>query len=524
MNSEIRQISAFRGADGNFSAEAYKAALAGQGLSDAMVRDDLASGLLAQQIFGPAGIGVRYPKAATTRYAQLFKESRSGSIAIIPAGAFVPKGDPSDQALTSYYQSNRARFTRPERRVVRYAIFGADAVEGRVAPTDAEIQARYRRDADQYRARERRDFTQLVVPTKQAADAIAKSVADGRSLAVAASQAGLRTSNLVGVDKDRIAADASQAVADAYFAAPQGELTQPARSALGWQIARVDKVEKLPGQSLAAATPAIREALLTEKRTSALSDLAARAEEELDGGATLAEVAADIGVKPTTTAAITSDGQGYAGGADAPDDLKPVLATAFQMEEASPQVAQIPGENRFVVFEAARITPSAVAPLQDIRDDVTNAWRLAEGSKRAKAAADRVIAKLGKGTSLGNALSAEKVTLPRPQTVSMSRQELLQQQQRTPPPLALLFSMAQGTSKRLEMPGNQGWFVVDLDKVTLGNLQENDPVVSQIAPELQNAFNQELTEQAVAAMRNAVGVARNPNALPAVRKQLTGEN
>lgn len=106
----------------------------------------------------------------------------------------------------------------------------------------------------------------------------------------------------------------------------------------------------------------------------------------------------------------------------------------------------------------------------------------------------------------------------------MTRQEVLEQGGRTPPSLALFFSMAKGTSKRLEMPGEAGWYVVDLDDVKIGDLVENDPIASQMSRELAGMFGQELTEQAVAAMREAVGVARNPGALEAVRKQLTGEN
>ena len=45
INSEIRQIGAFRGPDGNFSADAYNQALAAQGLSGAVVRQGIGSGL-----------------------------------------------------------------------------------------------------------------------------------------------------------------------------------------------------------------------------------------------------------------------------------------------------------------------------------------------------------------------------------------------------------------------------------------------------------------------------------------------
>jgi peptidyl-prolyl cis-trans isomerase D len=119
INSEIQAIGAFRGADGNFSAEVYKNALAAQGLTDSLVREDLRQGLLAQLMLEPPALVIGYPAAIANRYALLFKERRIGSIGFLPAAAFAPEGAPTQAALERFYQAQRARFIRPERRVIR---------------------------------------------------------------------------------------------------------------------------------------------------------------------------------------------------------------------------------------------------------------------------------------------------------------------------------------------------------------------------------------------------------------------
>ena len=521
VNSEIRSIGAFRGPDGNFSAEVYKNALAAQSLNDELVRNDLGQGLLAQLMLEPVAMGVRFPAAAAERYALLFKERRIGSIGFVPASAYAPAGEPDQAALERYYQGARARFIRPERRVIRYAEFGSAAVEGRIAPTPAQIAARYKRDAAQYAARETRSFTQLIVPTQQAAQAIAQRVAGGSTLEAAAQAAGLRTATLAGLDRAALTSQTSQPVATAYFGAAQGALTAPARSALGWHVARVDAVTRSAGQSLAQATPAITAALTEENRARALADLGAEIEQQLDEGATLPEVAQTLRLTPQTTAPLLATGQGYDGGAPAPEVLAPALATAFQMDESTPQVAQVAAD-RFLVFEVAAITESAAAPLAEIRDDVEAAWRQAEGSKAARAAADRVLAKVNAGTPLAAALAAERGGLPAPDAVNLSREELAERRERVSPPLALMFSMAQGSAKRLEAPGDGGWYVVDLDRIELGKLAPGDPLALQARRELAQAFAGELTQQAVAAIRREVGVEVNRTAVDAVRRQLTG--
>ena len=524
INSEIRKIGAFRGPDGNFSANVYKAALAQQGLSDAQVREDLGNGMLAQLLLEPATIGVSFPQVAADRYAVLFKQRRIGTIGFIPSAAFAPAGEPDQATLDRYYQTARARFIRPERRMIRYAVFGPEAVAGRIAPTPAQVEARYKRDADKYAAREERSFTQLILPTQAAAQAIAQRVAGGTSLDAAAQSAGLKTSTLASIDKAALAAQSSQAVAAAYFAGAQGTLTAPTRSPLGWQIARIDSVRKEPSQSLAEAAPAITEALTTENRANALADLSADIEQQLDGGTTLTEVAQTLKLTPQTTGPLIATGMGYDGSAPAPEMLTPILATAFQMDESTPQVAQVPKSDQFLIYEVTRITPSAVAPLAEIKPDVVAGWRQAEGARAAKAAADRVLARVAKGSTLAAAQNLEKVSLPAPEAISLTREELANRKERVAPPLALMFSMAQGTAKKLEAPRDTGWYVIDLDRVELGTLVPNDPVAAQARSELSNAFSTELTLQAILAFRKAVGVETNRTAVDAVRKQLTGGN
>ena len=524
INSEIRKIGAFRGPDGNFSADVYKAALAQQGLSDAQVREDLGNGLLAQLLLQPATIGVNFPQTAADRYAALFKQRRIGSIGFLPAAAFAPAGEPDQATLNRYYQEARARFIRPERRVIRYAVFGPDAVEGRIAPTPAQIEARYKRDAAKYAAREERSFTQLIVPTQAAAQAIAQRVAGGVSLDAAARAAGLKTSTLANIDRNALAAQSSPGVAAAYFAGAQGSLTLPTRSSLGWQIAHIDGVRNEPGETLAQATPAITAALTTENRASALADLSADLEQQLDGGTTLTQIAQTLKLSPQTAGPLVATGMGYDGGAPVPTVLSPALATAFQMDESSPQVAQVPESDQFLVYEVTRITPSAVAPLAEIKPDVVAGWRQAEGARAAKAAADRVLARVAKGSTVAAAQDLENATLPAPEAISLTREELANRKERIAPSLALMFSMAQGTAKSLEAPRDAGWYVIDLNRVELGTLTPGDPLAAQARGELSDAFSTELTLQAIQAFRKAVGVETNRTAVESVRKQLTGGN
>ena len=525
LNSEILDIAAFRGPDGNFSDEVYRAAIGQQGLTDAQVREDLGSGLLAQQLLVPSAFGAKMPDKMVSQYAGLLKERRKGTIGIVPSALYEPAAGPTKAQLEAFYQKNRADYIRPDRRVLRYATFTTEAVAKTAEPTDKEIAARYQANREIFSAKEARRLSQLIVPTQAAANAIRSKVQGGGSLEQAAREAGFSLSSVGPVERSAYTSQSSAAVAKAAFEATQGSIAAPARSGLGWHVVRVDSVERTPGKTLEQARPQIVEALRVEKRRQAVADLSASIEEQLDDGVSLTDVAKDVGAQLATTRPLTADGRVYGtAGETAPQELGPILQTAFQMEEGEPQIAElVPGE-MFIIFEASDITPSAAAPLREINEQVAADWRRAEGLKGAQKAAERILAAVAKGASLPAAMRAENARLTDLDQIDLSREQLAQTGQRVPPPLALMFSMAQGTSKKLEAPNNAGWFLVELDRIETGSIPKEDPVFAQAKRELGQTLGQEYAAQLRTALRSEIGVERNQTAIDAVRKQLTGEN
>jgi len=197
----------------------------------------------------------------------------------------------------------------------------------------------------------------------------------------------------------------------------------------------------------------------------------------------------------------------------------------FQVQrDLVPQVAEVVSGKTFIVFDVGKIAPSAAAPIAEIRPQVAADYLIDKGNVAAKAAAEKVLAALRKGGDLAAALgSLGTAGLPPPQKLDISRQEIAQQGRGTPPPLALLFSMAQGTTKLLAAPNGQGWYVVSLAKIVPGSDAEIAPVVAQATRELSGVTGREYAEALRVAMREEVGVKRNQTGIDAVRRQLAGE-
>ena len=489
-------------------------------------RSSVAERLVARQLLAPAELGATLPREMAQRYAGLLAERRTGSILILPSLSFAPQNPPSNAELAAFYKAHTSNFIRPERRVLRFASFGEDAVKNVPAPTDAEIAQRYAANKAQYAALEQRTISQVVVPTEAAAKALAAEVQGGKSLEAAAAEKGLAASKLGPLGQNDLAAQTSPAAAQAAFTTPAGKLAAPAKGAIGWYVIRVEAIDQRPGRSLDQAKAEISAALAVEKRRAAVTDFLAKIEEQFENGANLPEVAKSLGLQIQTTPPITADGLVYAQpNTPVPPVLKPVLKTAFTMDEGQPQVAEAEPGKTFVIYDVSDIAVSAPAPFNQIVGDVKVVYALEKGSQAAKAEAIQIQAALRKGEKLDAIYARIGKKLPAIQKVGMTRPDLSRMQQagrQVPPPIRLLFAMATGTAKVQEAPQQRGWFVVVLDGIEPGKVDANDPAIAAAQRELGKIAGTEYSDALRKAIRNSVSVKRNEAAIKAVGEEFSG--
>ena len=313
----------------------------------------------------------------------------------------------------------------------------------------------------------------------------------------------------------------------AAFAAAPGTFAAPARSSLGWHVMRIDKVETRPERTIEQVRGEIAAQIAKEKKRVALTELLTKIEDQLDDGSSLPDAAGELGTKVEKTPPILADGQVYLkAGEKAPEVLGRVLETAFTMDLEEPQLAEVEPGKTFVIFDVTEIEQSAPAPLKEIRDDVTAAYMMDKGFAAARKAAETVRSEVRKGKSLQEAVAGLKKALPPPRQIDMNREELariqMQNRQKAPPPLALLFSMAEGTVKMLAAPQDTGWYVVSLEDIEPGKVADDDPILQSAQRELGGVIGNEYISSLRRAIRAEVGVKRNQSAIDAVAAQLGG--
>jgi peptidyl-prolyl cis-trans isomerase D len=524
IDREIVSIPAFQGLTGRFDEATFRRALQTASLTEDMLRKEIAGSMIQRQLLLPVGAMARAPESMALQYASLLLEQRRGMIGAVPAEAVGPGKDPTDQNITAYYRENQNRYIIPERRVLRYAVFGRDQIGDAVRPTEQEIVAFYQQSQERYAGEETRTLSQIVLPDEAAARAFAQRVQGGQSFEQAAQAAGFSREDIaVGRQTRQQFANLSSAgVAEAAWRTQQGGVTSPVRSPLGWHVVRVEAVTSAASRPLAAVRVEIAQEIEKRKTEEALSDLVARIEDSLTVGNSFEEVARANGLRIQQTPPITAAGRApNDANWQPPQELQPMLRTAFDMElDEDPVVETVQPGERFAILDVANVTPPAAPPLAEIRDRVRADLIARWSQDRARRIAAEIVGRVNKGVSMADAFRAAGVTLPAPQSVNARRMDISQGGEQVPPPLRMLFSLPEGRANIQEAPNGAGWFVVHLQEATPGDASQQPQLIQTTRAQFSQGMGEEYAEQFARAVQSRQKIRRNEQAIQRAKQQL----
>jgi peptidyl-prolyl cis-trans isomerase D len=519
IGAEIAKIPAFHGVTGQFDQNVMNNVLAQQRISFASLHDDIRDDLIRRQLLTPIMASTRAPESLQRAYAQLVIDQRQGEIGLVPAKPDGPA--PTDQEVGDFYKTHIARYSLPERRVLRYAVIGPETITP--APvTDAEVSAQYKADAAKYAASQTRTIQRVVLPDQNAANAFAAKLAKGTPFALAATEAGLSPNDIAvgAVTHDAFAGTDGKAIADAAFALPKPGNTAPIKSALGWAIAHVEAINNVPARSLAQASPEIRAALAKKKADDALAAARDQIEDAVGDGAAFNEIVAKHKLQVVTTPPLLPNGS-------APSDpnfkadanVTALLKAAADATPDDDPTVETLDPTHSALLSVASVVPAAPVPLDQIKPRVALDLQMQRAAQKAKGIAQALLAKVKSGQPLAAAFTAAGLEAPKP--IALNQLELSRAGQNVPAPIRVLFRLAPGKADLVQGP-NGSWFLVKLDQITPGNAQLLPMVVNATRSELQRSLGDEYAQQFASAARNEVKVKRNPQALSALDQQLRG--
>jgi peptidyl-prolyl cis-trans isomerase D len=487
------------------------------------IRREVAEQLLQRQLLQPIVSGFRMPTGVARVYATVPFEQRSGMIGTVPAAGIARGLNPTAAEVAQYYQRYRAYFTMPERRVIKYAVIGADQVTP--APVaEGEIRAVYA-NTPRYQQNQTRNLQSITFSGAQAqqqAAAFAQRVRGGTAFVAAAQGAGFQESDVTFANQSQaqFAGVTSADVAAQAFQAPQGGLIGPIRSPLGVHVVRVETVTTSAGRPLESVRADIVRELERRKRAVAVTALATQVEQLLDEGKSFEDAAREAHLTIVTTPPLTAQGLDANGQpATVSADLRTLLPAAFEMDADSPDpvVAVIQENARFALLGVDRTDPAAPPPLAQIQGRVRAMLIQRLSLVRARQVADGIAARINGGMPVAQAFAQAGIPLPTPQPVNARRGDIMRQQPRPPEALLLFFRLRPGTAEVAQAPGNNGWVVVAPQQSVRGSDAAAAAILPRIQQELTQGAPAEAERQLLRAMALGFNVQRNEGAIQAGR-------
>ena len=511
------------GIDGKFDPKKYEAALQQIGQTDAQVREDVTDQIVTRHLIVPTVRAAQVPEQLALPYSSLLLEQRRGVIGFIPTQAVPAGAAPTDAELTSYYTRNVARYRVPERRILRYALVNPATVAAQITPTEAEIAAAYKAQSAKYAPADLRTIVQVVVADQAAATALAAKVRGGTPIEAAARAAGLEPVTATDVQKDAYVKQSSVELANAAFAGKVGDVVGPLRGPLGFVVLKVEKQRTQAAKTLAEATPELKAALLTQKTGTVLSTLRASFDDSLardhfDG------IVAKNKLAALRTPALLATGADPDAPTTQPDPALAQIVAAGFAAQAGDEAQTIPlgTDGSFALAQLDKIIAAAPRPLAQIREIVARDFIIDRSQRAARQLAATVVAAANKGTPLPQALGATGLKLPAARPIAGPRAQLLSNPRAVPPPLAMLFAMAQGTTKMLEAPEKAGFYIIHLDTIVPGDARGNKTVIAGTRADIGKVIGREYAAEFGKAVQNAIGVTRNAAAIAKLKADLLG--
>ncbi|MGD9509914.1 MAG: SurA N-terminal domain-containing protein [Geminicoccaceae bacterium] len=404
----IRQNPQLQGT-GGFDRSRFDLLLRSLGMSEAnyiaAVRGDMVRGELVDTLTG----SVQAPDLLVRKLLEERLEQRRGKVLIVDS-ATIEVPSPTEDELSSYLAANAKAYEAPEYRSITLVTLAPEDLVGEIEISDADLRAAYDARAAQYRKPEQRRIEQLLAPDEATIKRAAELVAGGKSFTDVASEMSgdkVERSELGPLAKG----DLPEALDQAAFGLPQGEVSTPVQTPFGWHLLRTEEVIPEQVEPFEAVADELRRELSLDRASNQLPDVSTRLDDELAAGTPLDEAASKQGLEALKLENVDRTGHNAAHERLAADRLtSDILAQVFAANAGETSLLEQTADGHYYVFRVDDVQPARERPLSEVRDQVEQAWRAEQQKAKAKARAEELRAAASDAASLADLAKANADT------------------------------------------------------------------------------------------------------------------
>ncbi|WP_020593712.1 SurA N-terminal domain-containing protein [Kiloniella laminariae] len=507
LKKEILDIPAFRNEVGVFDANRFQNTLYQAGMSESQFLSDLAKDIEREQISNAVTGSVSVSKQLAEQLYTYNAERRVVDFIEIPYARFEGLAGPTDEEMSAYYDEQKNNFLAPEYKSVSYLHLDPKEAAKTVSVTQEQIEEEFAAQKDGLSTPERRKLSQIVIDKQEQAKAAHDQLVAGATFSdVAKEYTGSDAIDLGNMSRNDLLPELASGVF--YLTAPG--VTEPIQSPLGWHLVSVEEISQASEAKLEDVLPQITESAALRVATDELISLANQLDDELAGGATLAESAAKLGQTIKNYVAIDAQGLGKDGtpleGLSGNEKFLEILGlTAAGNDSLLTEL----GDGGYFILKVENVTPAAPRALEEIRTELTD--RLLEDRRKAEAeaVAKKLVEEVQNGTALQAVTdeAAELITF----AIEINRSSSNIGNALAPGLVQDIYKAKQGDV--LSGEGDGGYLVVTVTGILRPNLSLDSEQVKLLQDQLEGSYRNDIYAQYIKALETDYNVQINQGAI-----------
>jgi peptidyl-prolyl cis-trans isomerase D len=382
-------------------------------LSEAGLIETLRREIMRDQLLIAATAGAQ-PNDALVELIYAYRaEKRSADTLLIESAAFPEPTPPDEGTLAAFHESNAERFMAPEFRNIEYLRLTTESVAGTILLDEARLREEYEARRAEFDQPERRTVEQILFADVETAGAAIDRIEAGEDFdAVAQELTGSGPIDLGEMEMTDLTGDLAVLV-EVAFVTETGAIGGPVETPLGVHVLRVNDVTPAHSPTFDEVRDLLEDELMQEIAVDRMIEAANLVDDELAGGATLADAAATAGIDVTSVPAIDAYGNDPEGNQAVPGDTAAFIADlAYRTEPGETSLLnEDPEGNGYAIVQVNGATPPSLRPLDEVRDDVLAAWREQERLRLAEEKANAIADRVNAGTALATIAAEEGRTV-----------------------------------------------------------------------------------------------------------------
>ena len=433
---DIPAIAALKRPDGSLDTEAYRSLVGAQGLTPEGFEANVRRELSVSQVMG----GVMSTAFATDAAAKLAFDSlyqrREIQVARFNASDYAKQVNPTDADIEAFYKANAQRFQQQEQAAVEYVVLDLDSVRSGIRVNEDDLRTYYKENLTRLAAKEERRASHILINAAKDAPAADRDQAKARAQELLA-QVRKSPASFAEVAK-KSSQDSGSAPAggdlnffgrgamvkpfeDAVFAMKKGEISDVVESDFGYHIILLTDIKTPRQPSFEELRPSLEAELKQQQAQRKFAEVAeAFTNSVYEQPDSLKPVADSLKLKIQMAEGVTRvPGPGASGPLANPKFLEALFANDSVEGKRNTSAIEV-GPSQLVAGRISTYSPTRTLPLQEVSD---RARLLLIAEKSAELA--RKDAEAKKAAWTGNAAPAAglapAVVVSRDQTQNLPR-------------------------------------------------------------------------------------------------------